>query len=744
MFQGALSLREETSAGSAVFVDPAGIQLEVGAPVSGVWSMEIRYDLHFGTPRQPFTGVQGTLSPLPLSVETTVDRARLTAGGSALELDLTSGAFLISGGGHRCFESSPLPFQAHSAPVEVFEGLMSLKVTDFSVRSPHITPGTTFASRMVRFSFPRPTGPVLGLPGQTGELNRNGYRFELYNTDEFLHTPARRPMYQSWPIVIYRGESSWVGIFHDNPSRTFVDLGDFYPERVTFEAVTGNTRIYVVLGDSLEEVTHGLVRLLGPSVFPPAWAFGYQQCRWSYMSTAEIRAVAQGFRSRDIPCDALYFDIDYMNGFRVFTRDSRHFGDLAECLADLRNEEFRSVCIVDPGVKVDFGYSVYDRVMTEGAVLRTAEGAPLPVRVWAGRSVLPDFGDPATRSLWAELQAEWLAEYPFDGIWNDMNEPSNFDGQNAATAKAVTTRGSIGPEYNLYGSWMAEASAAGWHHHAPHHRSLVITRSGYPGVQRHAVIWHGDNQAWWEHLRLALETAVQYSLCGAIFTGADLPGFTGNPPDDLAVRFFQLGALLPFFRGHSMFFAKDKEPWAFAAPAQAHIIAAIRLRYSLLREWYSAFELAVRTGQPLLTPVLDEAGHVARDQFMIGGKLLVAPVVERDVSRRLVLFPPGIWYPLGDPHTPITGGSWQVIPVDLSSLPVFVRGGTILTRGEPRATVARTFAAPERFEVYPSADGAARGYWFNDDGISSSGSGAERWNLELDQAGRVIRTPHPV
>lgn len=710
---------EQSDPTLVVLRDVTGLNLEVRHLAELGWWLELRFDTQDNSvTRQALTGVQEALPLSDLTLALHDEHVEIgTATGSRMILSRTSAAFSIYEGQQAIFHSANAPFRSHRELIEVCEGVQSLKITHFEPGDFLPPMGVTFQSRMTRFSYPRPLGAVLGLPGQTGELNRNGYRFELFNTDEFVHTPARRPMYQSWPILMHRdtSNSGWVGVFHDNPSRTFVDIGDFYPDAVTFESVIGNTRLFIVSAPELGGITEKWNRLLGPAAFPPAWAFGYQQCRWSYTSSEEVLRVASRLREEHIPCDAMYFDIHHMDGYRVFTNDKKQFADLRGCIDALHAKNMRAVCIVDPGVKVDPKFSVYQELLHNGRVLQTADATPFSVRVWPGECVLPDFSDSTTQELWADMQARWLGQFPFDGIWNDMNEPSNFDGQNSSTIKAFTARGSIRDEWNLFGLRMAQASAEGWQKFAPTRRPLIISRSGYPGVQRYAVNWQGDNQAWWEHLRLAIDASVSYSLCGSSYTGMDVPGFTGNPSEDLAVRFFQLGAFLPLFRGHSIFFARDKEPYAFSPAIVALLRAAVQLRYSLMREWYSGFERARREGRPLIAPVLTERGALARDQFLLFSKLLVAPVVERDAEQRLLYLPAGRWYPLGQVNKPIDGGRWTTVPVSLEAIPVFVREGSILVRNTVGDCVAMTLQAPERYEVYPDAAGAARGYRFDDD-----------------------------
>ncbi|NDC37167.1 MAG: hypothetical protein EBZ48_03840, partial [Proteobacteria bacterium] len=410
---------------SVVFLrDANGLALEIRHLTSIGWWLELRFDLHdAGVIQQPLTGVQATLQRSSLVLTTSDSHAEITTqSGDRISISRTTGEFVLSTGSNEIFRSDPAPFRSHREFVEVCEGVQSLKITHFEPGEFLPPLGVTFSSRMTRFSYPRPRGVVLGLPGQSGELNRNGYRFELYNTDEFLHTPARKPLYQSWPILMHPdvSGSGWIGVFHDNPSRTFVDVGDFYPTSVTFEALTGNTRVFILAAADLSGITERLSALLGPAPLPPAWAFGYQQCRWSYTSAEEVLRVASRFREERIPCDALYFDIHYMDGYRIFTNDKKWFAELKACLEELHCKQMRAVCIVDPGVKVDPEFPVYQRLLFEGRVLQGDDQNPFVVRVWPGECVLPDFSAPAVQELWGDIQSRWLVEFPFDGIWNDM------------------------------------------------------------------------------------------------------------------------------------------------------------------------------------------------------------------------------------------------------------------------------------------------------------------------------------
>lgn len=711
-----------------------GAPLEIEFIQDVGWALEVRYDKSVkNLKRQPLTGDQSELKLSPLTVTSSASASSIKTGEHTLAIDLKTGEITCSFKGNKYWASGRSAFSFHHSPVDILEDIQSIEHTTWDEPTPWRMNPTYFKTHMARFQYPMPKGAILGLPGQAGELNRKGYRYDLFNNDQPLHIPSRPQMYQSWPIIMHSdlNQTGWVGIFHDNPSRTFVDLGDFYRDKVVFESVTNNSRVYITHSESLAGITNNFVKLLGTPLFPPAWAFGYQQCRYSYMSSEEVRGVARKLREKDIPCDAMYFDIDYMDGYRVFTKNKKTFGDLSQCIQDLKSEGFKSVCIIDPGVKIDPGYSNYEDLLENNGVIKDKDGKPFEIICWPGKAVLPDFFDSKVRTLWAQMQNDWLSEHKFDGLWNDMNEPSNFDGGREKTATGFSSQGSFRELFNLYGYSMARASTEGWQLTHPNKRGVIITRSGYPGVQKHAVIWHGDNYAWWEHIRLAIDTSLSYSLCGAFYTGPDVPGFFGNPTDDLAVRYFQAGAFLPLFRGHSYKLNSSKEPYVYGSEASQLIKEAIKLRYTLLSEWYSNFERCISNGTPPMEPVFEEGGAPVRDTFLLFNKFLVAPVTQRDEKIRAIWLPEGMWYRLGDTKVSIKGNQWINEKITLDRIPVFVRGGSIVIRNTPGKNTVETFKNAVNYEIYPDQQGTAKGYLYEDDQISVADLKAKRWELEF-------------
>lgn len=667
--------------------------------------LEVRYDKSCsGVVRQPFTTAAPELPRAGLESEQTGATLSITAGDSTEQLivNLADATITLLLDNSQVLNTGPHPFRRHERRQEIYEFAHSLRFWNF--QRTFAETKSSYWSHMTEFRFEGPTGTILGLPGQTGEFNRNGYRFELLNTDNAAHIPDRSPLYQSWPILFFPTEDNlWCAVVHDNPSRTSVDLKELFPDRITFQSVTGNTRVYLLVASSLLELGKRVARLMGQPCQLPVWAFGYQQSRWSYQSEDEVLKVVEEFERHRIPLDTIYLDIHYMDGYRVFTSDPEAFPNLPKMVDTLRERGIKTVCIIDPGVKIDNQYPVYRELMEQGEVLRHSSGSPAVGNVWPGRVVYPDFGDQRTRDFWIRQQVEWLKATPFAGVWNDMNEPADLGGRSNRIADVSTARGPLEAEQNLYGYYMAKTSAEGFSEaKGDSEPGLIITRSGYLGVQKHAIIWHGDNTAWWEHLRLAIDTAITYSISGVPYTGADVPGFFRNPTDDLAIRFFQLGAFLPYFRGHSDFFARDKEPYAFSDEARALITEAIKLRYSLIPEWYEGYNHTRNTGEPLLMPSISDSGQVVRDQFLLFGKLLLAPVIERDAEIRSLYLPQGTWYKLGDTSTQMAGGRYLTITVDLSSVPVFVKSGSRLKRSYGLMNTSSVMSGQEwAVEEYP-------------------------------------------
>ncbi|NJL92585.1 MAG: DUF5110 domain-containing protein [Anaerolineae bacterium] len=446
-------------------------------------------------------------------------------------------------------------------------------------------------------------------------------------------------------------------------------------------------------------------------------------------SDSEIRALMQEFRQRRIPCDALYFDIDYMEGYRPFTWDPERFSDLPQLLQEMQRKGFRSVAILDPALKVDANYAAYQDGKAQGVFLSYPDGTPFEAAVWAGASRLPDFSAQPVRDWWAEKVAALLARAPFDGLWNDMNEPTVFAGHGPGNPPDYLMHAGDGNPlshvaggHNTYGLQMMRATRAGLERAYPQKRPYTLTRAGYAGVQRYGSTWTGDNLATWDHLRLAISMTMHSGLSGMPFTGPDLGGHGGAPDGEQFARWMQLGSMMPYFRNHTVKGTPAQEPWQFGPQIEAIARRYIELRYRLLPYFYSVMAMAHQTGAPFLRPAFfeDRSDPELRNQddaFFIGDSLFVAPVLEPGATERTVYLPRGAWYDFWANRL-IDGARHITVPAPLEAMPMFVRAGRVLPMfpvqqfvGEDagRELTLRLYAGPGETTVYEDA-GEGLGY----------------------------------
>lgn len=501
-----------------------------------------------------------------------------------------------------------------------------------------------------------PTERTFGCGERTGGLEKTGSRQTFWNVDPPLwHTASHDNLYSSTPFVLALDERdgrAW-GLFLDNAGRVQFDLAKERSDRYWFGADLGSLVYYVFAGPTPRDVLERFTELTGRTPLPPLWALGYHQSRWGYETAEALREVARQFRAHDIPCDALYLDIDYMDGYRVFTWDRARFPDPAGLVSELAAEGFKVVTIVDPGVKVDERYPVYTRGRDANFFCTTYQGEEYHNVVWPGVCAFPDFTSPRVRAWWGELHAA-LLDAGVAGIWCDMNEPSLGIPRLSTIPPDVVHPGGGTPRlhaevHNLYGMLMARATREGLLRLRPETRPFVISRAGYAGLQRYALQWTGDNSSWWEHLWMSMPQLQNLGLSGQAWVGVDIGGFWEDATGELLARWTEFGVFQPFCRNHSARGTRPQEPWAFGEPYESAIRNVLKLRQRLIPYLYTAFEECHRTGAPLLRPLLfaypeDPTTYATDDEFLVGDALLVAPIAQAGVKYRHVYLPAGTWF----------------------------------------------------------------------------------------------------
>jgi len=560
-----------------------------------------------------------------------------------------------------------------------------------------------------------PAGTSLYGTGEiAGPLLRNGRVTETWNTDQPGYGARHHRLYQSHPWVLaVRRDGSAFGVLADTSFRCEINLKG----GIGFSTAGHPFPVYVLEADSPQGVLKQLAELTGTMALPPLWSLGYQQCRWSYYPEARVREIADGFRSRHIPCDVIWLDIHYMDGYRIFTFSPERFPDPKRLNDYLHQRDFKSVWMIDPGVKKDPGYFVYDQGMAGNHFVLAKDGQVYNGSVWPGPCAFPDFSRPETRAWWAGLYKDFLA-YGIDGIWNDMNDPSVFN--TATRTMPVTNRhqgggglpaGTHDLYHNVYGMLMARATREGVLAVHPDRRPFVLTRSNFIGGQRYAATWTGDNLATWAHLKYSVAMVLNLGMSGQPFSGPDIGGFSGKGTPEMFARWFGVGAFFPFCRGHAAQGNIDKEPWAFGPAVEKSCRMALERRYRLLPYYYTLFSESATSGLPIMRPVFfadptDPKLRAEEESFLIGDDLLVLAQLGRDANHKHVM-PRGIWRAIS-----LVEGDVK----DPNQPELRVRGGAILPLGRVIENTARKSLEPLTLVVSLDAHGKARGRLYEDAG----------------------------
>lgn len=532
-----------------------------------------------------------------------------------------------------------------------------------------------------------------GFGERTGLLDQRSQIRTNWTADAVDYDVLSDNLYQAIPFFIALRPHLGYGIFCNTTFWSQFDLGATQPGVWKMETQSTELDYYIIYGPEPAKILATYTQLTGRMPLPPQWSLGYHQCRWSYDSQDIVKKLAQEFRDRQIPCDVIHLDIDYMKGYRVFTWSPKRFADPKQLLSDLKQQGFKVVTIVDPGVKYEpeADYQVFDEGLEKDYFIRQSNGQLFHGYVWPDKAVFPDFMNPEVREWWGNWH-QTLTEFGVAGIWNDMNEPALDDRPFGDPGNKVSfpLDASQGPEdeqtthlevHNLYGLMMAQTAYQGLER-LRGERSFVLTRSGYAGIQRWSAVWTGDNQSLWEHLEMSLPMLCNLGLSGVAFVGADIGGFAGNATAELFVRWMQVGMLYPLMRGHSALTTAQHEPWVFGDQVEQICREYMELRYRLLPYIYTLFWEAASTGAPILRPLLydfpnDLKTYNISDQVMLGSAIMAAPVYRPGVECRAVYLPEGRWCDWWSGEV-FNGSTYILAQAPLEQMPMYVRAGAIV------------------------------------------------------------------
>ncbi|XP_019398330.1 PREDICTED: lysosomal alpha-glucosidase [Crocodylus porosus] len=577
-------------------------------------------------------------------------------------------------------------------------------------------------------------------------LDTQWTKITLWNRD-MAPVPAAN-LYGSHPFYLVMEDSGAAhGVFLLNSNAMDVVLQP--SPALTWRTIGGILDFYVFLGPDPKSVVRQYLDVIGYPFMPPYWGLGFHLCRWGYSSSAITRQVVGNMTAAGFPLDVQWNDLDYMDARRDFTFNQRSFPDYPDMVRDFHRDGRHYVMIVDPAISSTSppgSYKPYDDGLRRGVFIQNTTGQPLIGKVWPGPTAFPDFTNPETQEWWHDMVKEFHDQVPFDGMWIDMNEPSNFvlgsvdgcpsskledppyvpgvlGGSLRSATICASSQQHLSSHYNLHNLYgLTEAIAS---HNAlvrvRGKRPFVISRSTFAGHGRYAGHWTGDVSSSWEQLSYSVAEVLLFNLYGVPLVGADICGFTGDTSEELCVRWTQLGAFYPFMRNHNDHGSQPQEPYTFSPAAQKAMRKTLLLRYTLLPYLYTLFHKAHVAGETVARPLFlefptDPNTWTVDHQLMWGAGLLITPVLEPGKAKVSGYFPAGTWYHLVTDTVIHSKGQWILLPAPLDSINVHVREGHILPLQEPGFTTTESRKKGMTLVVALTADGFARGDLFWDDG----------------------------
>lgn len=538
---------------------------------------------------------------------------------------------------------------------------------------------------------------VYGLGENVRGINKRGWVYESKCSDDPNHTESKRSLYGAHNFIIIADSDNPAaskGLFIDYPGRVIFDIGYLDKNELVITVCSGNFTAYVVSpamdsADGSDNHLYSIVRqfrhIIGKSYVPPRWAFGYQQCRWSYMSADEVCEVVDNYRKRNIPIDAVYLDIDYMERYKDFTVNKETFPDFADFVKKMREKHIHLVPIIDAGVKIEDGYDTYEEGRKNGYFCKEADGEDFVAGVWPGRVHFPDVLNEDARR-WFGHGYKVLLDAGIDGFWNDMNEPAifysekhlkevfdkidDYKGKNLDIQSFFEFKGMVEgvannlgdyerfyhratqPDgeavvrhdhvHNLYGFNMTRAASESFKELAPDKDILMFSRASYIGMHRYGGIWTGDNHAWWSHILLSLKMLPSLNMCGFMYVGSDIGGFNDNTTEELLMRWMGLAVFVPLMRNHAAAGTRYQELYRFTDTDTFKNI--VTMRYALIPYLWEAYRKAVEQDTLMYRPLgfehpEDRVAVATEDQLYVGEDIMICPVYTQNAVGRYVYLP---------------------------------------------------------------------------------------------------------
>ena len=617
---------------------------------------------------------------------------------------------------------------------------------------------------------------VYGLGEMPRGINKRGWHYITNNTDESRHSEDKLSFYGAHNFLLVRDGSTCFGLFVDFPGKVYYDIGYTRHDLFSFHTETPDYDLYLLSGGNENAICKEFRTLIGRSYIPPKWAFGLAQSRWGYKTEEDVREVARQYKEHDLPLDMICMDIEYMQDYADFTVNKERFSDLAKLSADLKAQGIRLVPIIDAGVRIDPNDPTCTEGLEKGYFCKKADGTPFVAAVWPGKAYFADFLRPEVRE-WFGHKYKALTDCGIEGFWNDMNEPSLFYSPERLRAflndmAALREKDNIEQEefflrvvggamglmnspadyasfyhevdgqkvrhdqvHNLYGGSMTRAAGEAFADLRPGQRTLLYSRSSFIGSHRYGGIWLGDNNSSWAQLLANIQMMPSVQMCGFLYSGADLCGFSSDTTPDLALRWLEFGLLTPLMRNHSAVGTRMQEYYRFPEVLPA-VRNMIRLRYALLPYLYSEFMKAALENTSYFRPLAfdypdDPDAREVEDQLLLGEGLMSAPVYVQNAHGRHVYLPEPMKLlrlrAVDDYDEEILPAGHHYIRCALDEVLLFLRPGHIVPVAQPANNTSELDDASLTLWSFLPDGESAEYRMYRDDGVTTEYEKKEHW-----------------
>ena len=617
---------------------------------------------------------------------------------------------------------------------------------------------------------------VYGLGEMPRGINKRGWHYITNNTDESRHSEDKLSFYGAHNFLLVRDGSTCFGLFVDFPGKVYYDIGYTRHDLFSFHTETPDYDLYLLSGGNENAICKEFRTLIGRSYIPPKWAFGLAQSRWGYKTEEDVREVARQYKEHNLPLDMICMDIEYMQDYADFTVNKERFPDLAKLSADLKAQGIRLVPIIDAGVRIDPNDPTCTEGLEKGYFCKKADGTPFVAAVWPGKAYFADFLRPEVRE-WFGHKYKALTDCGIEGFWNDMNEPSLFYSPERLRAflndmAALREKDNIEQEefflrvvggamglmnspadyasfyhevdgqkvrhdqvHNLYGGSMTRAAGEAFADLRPGQRTLLYSRSSFIGSHRYGGIWLGDNNSSWAQLLANIQMMPSVQMCGFLYSGADLCGFSSDTTPDLALRWLEFGLLTPLMRNHSAVGTRMQEYYCFPEVLPA-VRNMIRLRYALLPYLYSEFMKAALENTSYFRPLAfdypdDPDAREVEDQLLLGEGLMAAPVYVQNAHGRHVYLPEPMKLlrlrAVDDYDEEILPAGHHYIRCALDEVLLFLRPGHIVPVAQPANNTSELDDASLTLWSFLPDGESAEYRMYRDDGVTTEYEKKEHW-----------------